>query len=155
VAGIRRQVIKKLSFLTQATLDFKRSASQIVSTVLSISLELSSFQVLLMTLQRGPVNEYFFTIENALRRTFPIHLSTITSWEAFTFVLSEKFRGSRGTYQVQNRRYKLIEQVTRREIDQSKQWEKSFLPYQKVVMSLLCKDAKAPLASTSDLATCP
>jgi len=114
VAGVGRQVIEKLSFLTQATLDVNRSASQIVSTVLLISLELLSFRVLLMTLQRGPVDEYFFTVKDALGRTFPIHLSTITSWEAFAFVLSEKFRGLRGARRVQNRRYRLIEQATRR-----------------------------------------
>lgn len=156
VTDIGRQVLNKIAFLTQATLEIKQSASQIASSVLSLSLELSSFRLLLMSFQRTPVDKYYFTIQDAVGREFPIHLNTITSWNAFAFVLSEKFRGVRGARRVRDRRYRLIEQATRREVDQSTNWARAFLPHQKIVMSLLCKDTDTTTESTnSQLATCP
>lgn len=155
VAGIGRQVMEKIAFLAQETLEIKRSVSHIASTVLSLSLEFSSFRLLLMSFQRNPVDQYYFTIEDALGRVFPIHLNTITSWEAFAFVLSEKFKGVTGARRVRDRRYRLTEHATRREVDRSKSWERAFRPHQKIAMSLLCKDADRTSASNVQLATCP
>lgn len=155
VTAIGQQVIEKVTFLAQETLDIKQSVSRIASMVLSLSLEFSSFRLLLMSFQRNPVDEYYFTIEDALGRVFPIHLNTITSWEAFGFVLSEKFKGAAGARRVRDKRYRLTEHATRREIDQSNNWERTFRPHQKIVMSLLCKDANQTSATDSQLATCP
>ena len=155
VTAIGQQVIEKVTFLAQETLDIKQSVSRIASMVLSLSLEFSSFRLLLMSFQRNPVDEYYFTIDDALGRLFPIHLNTITSWEAFAFVLSEKFKGAAGARRVRDKRYRLTEHATRREIDQSNNWERTFRPHQKIVMSVLCKDANQMLAVDSQLATCP
>lgn len=155
VTGIGRQILEKIAFLAQETLDIKRSVSHIASTVLSLSLELSSFRVLLVSFQRSPVDEYYFTVEDALGRVFPIHLNTITTWEAFAFVLTEKFKNGAGARRVRDKRYRLIEFATRREIDQGNNWERTFRPHQKITMSLLCKDPNQTSATDGRLATCP
>ncbi|KAK4210533.1 hypothetical protein QBC37DRAFT_292254 [Rhypophila decipiens] len=159
VTGIGRQLLEKVASLTQTTLEIRQSASHIASTVLSLSLELASFRLLLTSFQqRAPEDRYYFTIQDAIGREFPIHLNTITTWDAFAFVLSEKFRDARGARRVRMRRYRLIEQAIRREIDQSKAWDKAFLPHQKIVISLLCKDAEAKAEHGTPgghLATCP
>jgi len=153
---IGHQVLGKIAFLTQTTLEIKTSAMQIASTVLSLSLELSSFRLLLLSFGRPPVEEYF-TLEDARGRTLPIHLRTITSWEALAFVLSERFKGKLGARRVQKRRYRLLEHATQREIAQDGDWERSFSRYQRVDMSLLCKDSESDAAGTATIhtATCP
>lgn len=151
-------MLGKIAFLTQTTLEIKTSAMQIASTVLSLSLELSSFRLLLLSIGRPPVEEYF-TLEDALGRTLPIHLRTITSWEALAFVLSERFKGRPGSHRVQQKRYRLLEHATRREIVQGGDWKRSFSRYQRVDMSLLCKDSESDAAGTAtqatQTATCP
>lgn len=137
------QVIAKLTFLTQTTLAIKNSTSQIASTVASISSELTSFRLLLTTLSRPPPMDEYFTIEDAIGRVFPIPLRTITSWDAFAFVLSEKFRGGRGARRVRDGQYQLLNPATRREIKQEDNWEGAFIPHQKIVMSLFCRSPKA------------
>jgi hypothetical protein len=153
---IGHQVLGKIAFLTQTTLEIKTSAIQIASTVLSLSLELSSFRLLLLSFGRPPVEEYFM-LEDAMGRTLPIHLRTITSWEALAFVLSERFKGRSGSRRVQQKRYRLLEHATRREIVQGGDWKRSFSRYQKIDMSLLCKDSEPDAAGTATIptATCP
>ena len=149
-----RQVIAKITFLAHVALDIKRSTSQVASTVFSMSRELASFRSLLTTLERPPIDEYF-TFEDALGRVFPIHLRTITSWDAFSFVLSEKFKGGRGARRVRHRRYKLLDRATGREIEQGGSWERTFLPYRRIDMSLLCRDTELSATEAGRLATCP
>ncbi|KAK1831657.1 hypothetical protein QBC39DRAFT_350580 [Podospora conica] len=153
---IGHQVLGKIVFLTQTTLEIKTSAMQIASTVLSLSLELSNFRLLLLSLGRPPVEEYF-TLEDALGRSLPIHLRTITSWEALAFVLSERFKGNPGARRVQQGRYRLLEHATRREISRSSDWKRSFSRYQRIEMSLLCKDSESSAADSTAVktATCP
>jgi len=153
---IGHQVLGKIAFLTQTTLEIRTSAMQIASTVLSLSLELSSFRLLLLSFGRPPVEEYF-TLEDALGRTLPIHLRTITSWEALAFVLSERFKGKPGARRVQKKRYRLLEHATRREIARGGDWEKSFSRYQRVDMSLLCEESESDAVGTAPIhtATCP
>lgn len=151
--SLGRQALAKIAFLTDTTLEIKNSTAQIASTVMSISRELVTFRFLLMTMARPPMEEYFM-VEDALGRVFPIHLRTITSWDAFAFVLSEKFKGGVGARRVRDKRYNLVDNGTRREIQQGKKWERAFLPHQKIVMSLLCKDTEV-FADVGRLATCP
>jgi hypothetical protein len=149
-------VLGKIAFLTQTTIEIKTSAMQIASTVLSLSLELSSFRLLLLSFRRLPVEEYF-TLEDALGRAIPIHLRTITSWEALAFVLSETFKGKPGARRVQQKRYRLLEHATQREIAQGGDWKRSFSRYQRIDMSLLCEGSEYDAAGIPNVqtATCP
>lgn len=154
---IGHQILRKIAFLTQTTVEVKTSVMQIASTVLSLSLELSSFRLLLLSFGRPPDEEYF-TLEDALGSTLPIHLRTITSWEALAFVLSERFKGMPGARRVRQKQYRLLEHATRREIVQGGDWKRSFSRYQRIDMSLLCKDSEPNAAGTAShvhTATCP
>lgn len=152
--NLGRRVIGKVTFLTQATLDIKKSVSQIASMVLSVSREVASFRVLLTTLER-PITDEYFTLEDALGRIYPIHLRTITSWDAFDFVLSEKFKGEKGAHRVRHGRYELLDYATRREIEQDANWGRTFLPRQKIAMSLFCKESGISAPNATRPTSCP
>lgn len=90
-----------------------------------------------------------FILEDGIGRIAPVHMQFISSWEAFDSVLELRFRGMQGYNLVQDKRYVMQEQATRREVDRTRAWECSFLPGQKVVMSMLLDD------DTGYKATCP
>jgi hypothetical protein len=156
VRGLGARILRKLVFLTQATLEVKDIMTHTVLMVLSVAVQLSTILPLLMSLARERISDgEYFTLEDAVGRVLPIHLRTISSWEAFAFVLSEKFKGTRGARRVRDRRYNLLENGTRRVIEQGvKPWEQSFLPHQKILMSLICSEP-LPEDNTSHPATCP
>lgn len=82
-----------------------------------------------------------FILEDAIGRVAPVHMQFVSSWEAFDSVLDLRFRDMQGHKKVQNKEYVLQENATRREIDRSRPWAASFLPGQKVVMSILFDDS--------------
>ena len=90
-----------------------------------------------------------FILEDGIGRIAPVHMQFICSWEAFDSVLELRFRNMQGYTMVQNKEYVIQESSTRREIDRSFPWEASFLPGQKVVMSMLFND------TTSSTTSCP
>lgn len=59
------------------------------------------------------------------------------------FILSERFKGKKGARRIQRRLYSLRESNTQREVDESIPWESAFLSYQKITMSLMCREAGA------------
>ena len=81
-----------------------------------------------------------FILEDGIGRIAPVHVQFITSWEAFDFVLEERFRDMQGLEKVKNKEYVLQETATRRDIDRRRRWEASFLPGQRVAMSMLFDD---------------
>ena len=90
-------------------------------------------------LERGLYQEPFI-LEDGIGRIAPVHIQFICSWEAFDAVLELRFRNVQGYTMVQNKEYVIQESSTRREISRSFPWEASFLPGQKVVMSMVFKD---------------
>ena len=90
-------------------------------------------------LERGLYQERFI-LEDGIGRIAPVHMQFICSWEAFDAVLELRFRNMQGYTMVRNKEYVIQESSTRREIDRSFPWEASFLPGQKVVMSMVFKD---------------
>ncbi|KAK6222550.1 vegetative cell wall protein gp1 [Colletotrichum tabaci] len=106
-----------------------------------------------MRLER-PVSEEFFLLEDATGKVFPIHLRTITSWEAFEYIIVDRFKGRKGAHRIQRKRYSLQERATRRAVDRSVDWDSAFLPYQKVDMSLMCREAQRATPTKSS-PTCP
>ena len=98
-------------------------------------------------LERGLYQEPFI-LEDGIGRIAPVHMQFISSWEAFDSVLELRFRNIHGYKMVQNKEYVIQESSTRREIDRSFPWEASFLPGQRVVMSML-------FTETTSSTTCP
>ena len=83
-----------------------------------------------------------FLLEDAIGRIVPVHTQFVSSWEAFDSVLQSRFRGLQGYELVRKRRYVMQDSATMRTVDQRGPWEASFLPGQKVLMSMLFEDAE-------------
>jgi hypothetical protein len=87
-------------------------------------------------LERSMIQEPFI-LEDAIGRMSPVHMQFISSWEAFDAVLELRFRTVQGHKKVKNKEYVIQEHVTRREIRRNQPWETSFLPGQRIDMSLV------------------
>jgi len=61
----------------------------------------------------------------------------VSSWAAFDAVLDLLFRDAPGCKKVQNKKYKFQEHSTKRDIARTRPWGASFLPGQKINMSLI------------------
>jgi len=152
-----RRILSKLDFVARLGIDMTRSASQILSMMFAVSGDLSIIRSVVLRLDRGVNNGEHFVLEDATGRSFPIHMKTITSWEAFNFILEDRFKGKKGERRTRRKLYSLHESASHLEIDRSAHFESAFSPYQKVDMSLICK---APVAPTTDggdtgLSSCP
>jgi hypothetical protein len=148
------QLISNLDRVNRLGVDLKRSTSQIISMMFTITGDLSSIRAIIMRLDRGPSDEYF-VLDDITGRAFPIHLKTITSWEMLDFLLKERFKGKKGARRIQRKLYSLQEDNTHRGVNWSTPWESAFLPYQRVTMSLMCKEAKANSTGEKEASSCP
>ena len=88
-----------------------------------------------------------FILEDGMGRIAPVHMQFISSWKAFDSVLELRFQGMQGYGMVQEKKYVMQESAAKREIERSRPWEASFLPGQKVVMSMLFDDAQGNMTS--------
>lgn len=77
-----------------------------------------------------------FLLEDAIGREAPVHLQFINSWDAFYAVLEARFRDLQGYNKVKRKEFVLQERATRRDISRAGSWEGSFLPGQRVDMSI-------------------
>ncbi|KAI6773038.1 hypothetical protein HG530_003996 [Fusarium avenaceum] len=130
MSHLGRQLISKLDMVNRLGEDLKRSTTQMMSMMFTITGDLSSIRAIVMRLDRGPCEEYF-VLDDITGRTFPIHLKTITSWQMLDFVLKERFKGRKGARRIQRKLYSLQEDNTHRGVDWSTPWESAFLPYQR------------------------
>ncbi|KAH7095385.1 hypothetical protein FB567DRAFT_556608 [Paraphoma chrysanthemicola] len=87
-------------------------------------------------LERGLIEEPFI-LEDAIGRIAPVHLQFVTSWDAFNAVLEIRFREMQGFQKIKKKQYGLQEKATKREIEQSRPWQRAFLPGQRIEMSFL------------------
>ncbi|KZL74992.1 hypothetical protein CT0861_07526 [Colletotrichum tofieldiae] len=138
---IGRQILSKLNFVAGLGIDLQKATAQLLSMMIAISGELGGIRTVLMRLER-PLNDEHFILEDATGRVFPIHFKTITSWEAFEFIIADRFKGKKGANRIRRKRYLLQERATQREVIRSTDWESAFLPYQRVDMSLLCTESQ-------------
>lgn len=59
-----------------------------------------------MSLQRPLEGEHqYFLLEDPAGQPFPIYFKTITSWDAFEYILADRFRGKKGARQVEQEIY--------------------------------------------------
>ncbi|SPO02304.1 uncharacterized protein DNG_04977 [Cephalotrichum gorgonifer] len=147
-----RTLLGKLSTVSRMVGEVKQCSKQVLTVGLRVYSELRALQVLVKRLAR-PISEDHFILEDALGRSFVIHLRTIPSWAAFDFILKEMFRGQKGARRIAKYRYKLQERQSHRLIDRSRIWDASFKPNETIFMSLMCRDAEN--SSVSQLSTCP
>ncbi|KAK4673856.1 hypothetical protein QC763_115600 [Podospora pseudopauciseta] len=155
---IGSRIMSKLDFLSSIGMDLKDSAFQIVTLMFTMSRDLTSMGAVLLRLERGVDSGEHFVLEDATGRTLPIHLKTITSWEALEFILNDRFKGRKGERRIRRKLYSLHESASHQEIDRSAMFEDAFVPYQKVDMSIVCRALEVPQADSSGdtgLSSCP
>lgn len=139
--AIGQRMLSKLSFIAGLGVELRKSTSDLMTMMVSLSGDLSGIKAILMRLER-PLNDEHFILEDITGRVFPIHLKTITSWDAFDFILAARFQGKKGARRVKGKRYSLQERASHQQVDRSTDWESAFLPYQKIDMSLICRESQ-------------
>jgi hypothetical protein len=103
-------------------------------------------------LERGLIEEPFI-LEDAIGRIAPVHLQFVTSWDAFNAVLEIRFREIQGFNKIKQKQYGLQDKATKRDIEQTRPWQRAFLPGQRIEMSFLF-DTQDNQSDLSDV-TCP
>ncbi|KAH9238386.1 hypothetical protein K456DRAFT_1746487 [Colletotrichum gloeosporioides 23] len=125
LGAIGQRVLSRIESISHLAMDLKSSTSQLLSMVLSVSGELGRIRAVMMRLER-PLSDEHVIFEDATGKVFPIHLMTITSWEIFEFIITDRFKGKKGAHQTRRGRYTLQERATGREVDRSLDWENAF-----------------------------
>ncbi|KAF4636663.1 hypothetical protein G7Y89_g1430 [Cudoniella acicularis] len=146
----------RLDWLQQLGSELKSLMERIfvinVATYKAVIAQASGFP---SALERTLVQEPFL-LEDAIGRISPVHMQFISSWEAFDAVLELRFHKLQGHKKVINKEYVIQEHATRREIRRDLPWEVSFLPGQRVDMSLIFeKQEKGSTNNKSTQTTCP
>jgi hypothetical protein len=127
----------RLDWFRKLGSELKSLMERIFTTNVAIYKAVVSLQAGLPSyLERSMIQEPFI-LEDAIGRMSPVHMQFISSWEAFDAVLELRFRTVQGHKKVKNKEYVIQEHVTRREIRRNQPWEVSFLPGQRVDMSLV------------------
>ena len=131
----------KLDWLRQLGADMKGLMQKILAMNLRIFQVMLEIRGRLPThLERCLIHEPFM-LEDAIGRIVPVYTQFISSWAAFESVLDIRFRNIPGHAKILSKEYILQEHVTGREISQVGSWEGTFLPGQRVNMSMLFVDS--------------
>lgn len=150
-------ILARLHFISRLGADIKQTAGQILTMIFVMSGELNILKAIIMQLDRGIDNGEHFVLEDATGRSFPIHLKTIISWEAFDVILKDRFKGRKGERRIRRKFYSLHESASQLEIDRSVKFVDAFVPNQKVDMSLICRAPDVSPSGHGDtgLSSCP
>ncbi len=149
-------VAERISWISQTCAD----TQAVLGTLLSLSSQISAAVMTLQTglpssLERSLADEPFI-LEDALGRKAPVHLQFIDSWDALHAVLEIRFQNLQGAEKVAGKEYVLQDHRTGRDILPSRPWVGTFLPGQRVEMSMIFKDIKGqPPPSTLPENRCP
>lgn len=144
----------RLDWLRQLGSELKGFMRRIIAMNIATYHAVISIQTALPNhLERGLIEEPFI-LEDAIGRIAPVHLQFVTSWEAFNAVLQIRFRDLQGFKKVTEKQYGLQDKATGRDIEQTRLWERAFLPGQRVEMSFIF-DSVGNEADCGKKSTCP
>jgi hypothetical protein len=144
----------RLKWLKQLGLELKALMRKIIIINFATYRAVIAIQEGLPThLERSMIQEPFI-LEDAIGRIAPVHLQFIDSWDAFDAVLELRFRGMHGFAKVRRKEYTLQERATGKEIHRCRHWNSSFLPGQRIDMSLIFK-REVTRSHQSAAASCP
>ena len=139
----------RLDWIRQLGQELKNFMRKIVLTNVAIYQAVTEIRSQLPSRLERCLYQEPFLLEDAIGRIAPVHMQFISSWDAFDAVLESRFRNVPGYKMVQEKKYAIQESATKREIRRSQAWDASFLPGQKVVMSMLFD------AAATSTTTCP
>ncbi|KAJ4305461.1 hypothetical protein N0V90_000992 [Kalmusia sp. IMI 367209] len=144
----------RLDWLRQLGSDLKSLLRKVIATNIVTYHAIVSIQTVLSSRLERTLIEEPFILEDPIGRIAPVHLQFVTSWDAFNAVLEIRFRNRQGFKKIKDKQYGLQEKATRREIDQSRPWQRSFLPGQRIDMSFIFR-SNEPDNEDSNRITCP
>ncbi|KAE9368192.1 hypothetical protein N431DRAFT_547295 [Stipitochalara longipes BDJ] len=128
--------VMKLDWLRNLASDLKGLARKILFVNLATFRMVADLRASLPShLDRCLIQELFL-LEDAIGREAPVHLQFINSWDALYAVLEARFQNLQGYNKVKRKEFVLQERATRRDISHAGSWEGSFLPGQRVDMSI-------------------
>jgi hypothetical protein len=134
--------VMKLDWLRNLASDLKGLARKIFFVNLATFRVVAELRASLPShLDRCLIQEPFL-LEDAIGREAPVHLQFINSWEAFYAVLETRFRDLEGYNKVKRKEFVLQERATTRDISRAGSWEGSFLPGQRVDMSIIFTESR-------------
>lgn len=144
----------RLDWLRQLGSELKSLMHRVVATNIATYHAVVSLQSVLPSRLERTLIEEPFILEDPIGRIAPVHLQFVTSWDAFNSILEIRFRNLQGFKKIKNKQYELQEKATQRDIDQSRAWERAFLPGQRIEMSFVFRNDES---STKDAntTTCP
>jgi hypothetical protein len=144
----------RLDWLRQLGSELKLLMHRVVATNIATYHAVISLQTALPSRLERTLIEEPFILEDPIGRIAPVHLQFVTSWDAFNSVLEIRFHNLQGFKKIKNKQYGLQEKATQRDIDQSRAWERAFLPGQRIEMSFVFRNDES---STKDAntTTCP
>ncbi|KAF2445023.1 hypothetical protein P171DRAFT_514070 [Karstenula rhodostoma CBS 690.94] len=147
----------RLDWLRQLGTDLKSLMHKVIATNIATYHAIVSIQTVLSSRLERTLIEEPFILEDPIGRIAPVHLQFVTSWEAFNAVLELRFRDLQGFKKVQDKQYGLQEKATRRDIDQTRPWQRVFLPGQRIEMSFIFHSHESSEAANegTDISTCP
>lgn len=129
--------ILKHQWLKTIGLEAKNLMSRILFMNLAIFRTLLDIRANLPSYLERSLTQEPFILEDALGRISPVHMQFITSWEAFDAVLDQRFRNIPGHSKILSKEYILQDHASRRDIAFHQQWEGTFLPGQRIDMSIV------------------
>jgi hypothetical protein len=123
IQGCLRTILRGNKYVGSELAGLRSCITDMIGSVLTIS-----------------VCEEPFLFGNAFGQIWTIHLTHITTWEAFGAVLLIRFRDMPGYGRVRRKEYGLMEEVTGREIVRSGDIRRDILPGQKIVQDIFFAD---------------
>ncbi|GAB1314797.1 hypothetical protein MFIFM68171_05007 [Madurella fahalii] len=150
---IKETLSGRIGFVIKIGLDLKKTTDRILAIGLDLRKELQVLRGLVFQIERPFADEHFI-LEDAVGRTYPVHLRTITTWDALQSVLEQQFRGRSGERRVARKRYALHDESNGRQISDATDWAQAFRPRQRVVMSIFCAEKEVE-GNTQETTSCP
>ena len=134
---ISRIESQRWRWLSQLSMELKDSMRKIFRTNVQTYTTVMRMESMLAGHLEKTLFQEPFVLEDAIGRIAPVHMQFVNSWEAFDAVLQLRFQHFPGEQKIKRKEFVLQDQVTNQEIDRSYPWEASFVPGQRVNMSML------------------
>jgi hypothetical protein len=150
---ITSRILDRVEWITNLGHELKQFMDRIIQSNLSVYREIVLLRTSFIRLGRS-MDEDPFVLEDAIGRVAPIHLRFINSWRAFDAVIEVRFQGRQGLPKILRGEYVLQEGPTGIEIDRSRRFNETFLPGQRIVMSLVFQKSEEHNAHRSKV-SCP
>jgi hypothetical protein len=149
--NLGKSLLDRLEWMQKLGSDLKRFMCQVITGNMAIYRQNLALQLAFAARVDRPLEEAPFMLEDAIGRMAPVHLRFITTWEAFDSVLEIRFEDKPGWNKIRKKEYALQESATGREISRASSFAETFLPGQRVAMSIIFKTKTRNQGS----ATCP